>query len=81
MSQHLHEANGNKIMRDALTAMADTMQPRDADIVRKFAEEKYPTHAEQLQHIANLCPRHASELLPEPTVSVCPDCDVQHKAR
>lgn len=77
MSQLQHEDNGNKVMRDVLNAMADTLQPKDADVVRKFAEEKYPTHAERLQHLSNLCDRHKRELLPRPTEHVCPDCMVE----
>jgi len=75
---------GEKVMREVLTTVADSyddIRPGSGDAVREFAAEKYPTHAEQLQHIANLCPRHARALLPRPTESVCADCKAEFEAR
>ena len=69
--------SANKVMRDVLNAMANALPDKDAETVRRFAEEKYPTHDEHLQHISNICPRHDSELLPERTESVCPDCKAE----
>lgn len=80
MSQQHQETNGNNVMRNALNAMAETMQPKDRETVRKFAEEKYPTCAERLQHLANLCLRHQGKLLPAPTESICPDCAAEREA-
>lgn len=70
----------NKLMRDTLIAMADTMRPEDRETVRKFAEEKYPTCAEQLQHLSNLCERHKRDLLPRPTESICADCRAERES-
>jgi hypothetical protein len=77
----------NAMMHELLTTVADSyddIRPGsgDGDAVRKVAAEKYPlTHAEQLQHIANLCPRHASELLPQPTEDVCADCKAERASK
>lgn len=76
----LHESNGSKVMREALNALAASMQPKDAETVRKFADEKYPkplTLGEFTQLLANLCARHAGKLLPPPTESVCADCKAE----
>jgi hypothetical protein len=73
----------NALMHELLTTVADsydTIRPGsgDGDAVRKFAKELYPlTHAEQLQHLANLCSRHKRELLPRPTESICADCTAE----
>ncbi len=90
MSQQRHAANnGNAMMRDILGTIADgydRVRPGAGDCVREMAEEKYPeeprmTHAERLQHIANLCNRHKRDLLPAPTESVCADCKAEFEAQ
>lgn len=74
----------NKVMREVLSTVAagyDSIRPGAGDCVREMAEEKYPTHAEHLQHLANLCDRHKRYLLPRPTASTCVDCEAELKAR
>lgn len=73
----------NKVMREVLSTIADgydSVRPGAGDCVREFAEEKYPTCAEQLQHLANLCDRHKRDLLPAPTESICADCTAEREA-
>ena len=77
----------NAMMHQILTTVADSydqIRPEsgDGDRVRKFAEEKYPedrrmNHADVMQHLANLCPRHCRDLLPHPTESTCADCNAE----
>jgi hypothetical protein len=73
------------MMHEILSTVADgydSVRPGAGDCVREMAAEKYPlTHAEQLQHIANLCDRHKRDLLPRSTESVCADCKAEFEAR
>ena len=82
MSQPLPNP-ANKVMRDVLTTIADgydSIRLGAGDCVREFAAEMYPTHAEQLQRLANLCDRHKREVLPRPTEFICANCVAEREA-
>ena len=70
------------LIREVLSTIADgydSVRPGAGDCVRKLAEEKYPTHYETMQHLANLCDRHKRDLLPTPTTPSCVDCEAERE--